>query len=263
MDLGLNGKVVVVTGAGSGIGFAVAKLLLEENARVVGGDVTIDSLLAIAQPGTLGAVEVDLGTPEGPPALIARAKQDFGDVDILINCVGIGPVRGGFADITDADLQRTMDINFMSMLRSCRAALPGMVAKGAGVIVSVASDAGRMPDPFFIDYSLSKAAMLMFSKTISIEYGPKGVRSNIVSPGPIRTPMWDRPGGFADILAEQFGVDRETAVNKFATDVRRLPLARLGTPEEVAALCVFLASDRAGFATGSDFAINGGSIPVV
>ncbi|HEX7782615.1 MAG TPA: SDR family oxidoreductase [Sphingobium sp.] len=263
MDLGLKGKVAVVTGAGSGIGHAVSRLLIEEDVRVLAGDLAIGSLQPLIDSGALVGVEVDLGTPTGPGSLIERAKQEFGGVDILINCVGVGPVRGGFADITDDDLQKTMDINFMSMVRACRAALPEMVAKGRGAIVSVASDAGRMPDPFFVDYALSKAAMLMFSKTISIEYGPKGVRSNIVTPGPIRTGMWDRPGGFADILAEQFGVDRETAVQRFATEVRRLPLGRLGTPEEVASLCVFLASDRPGFATGSDFAINGGSIPVV
>ena len=263
MDLGLKGKVAVVAGAGSGIGFAVSRLLIEEDARVVGGDLAVEGLAQLAGTGTFVAMEVDLGTAEGPGALVARAKDEFGGIDILINCVGVGPVRGGFADITDDDLQKTMDINFMSMLRGCRAALPEMVAQGKGVIVSIASDAGRMPDPFFVDYSLSKAAMLMFSKTLSIEYGPKGIRSNIVSPGPIRTPMWDRPGGFSDILAEQFGVDREEAVRKFATEVRRLPLGRLGTPDEVAALCVFMASDRPGFATGSDFAINGGSIPVV
>ncbi|QLC24856.1 SDR family oxidoreductase [Parasphingopyxis algicola] len=263
MNLGLRGKVAVVTGAGSGIGLAVCRMLVEEGARVVAGDIAIDDLKSLADAGTLVGVEVDLGTSKGPGSLILRAKNEFDGIDILINCVGVGPVRGGFNDITDDDLQKTMDINFMSMLRACRAVLPEMVAKGGGVIVSVASDAGRMPDPFFVDYSLSKAAMLMFSKTISIEFGPKGVRSNIVSPGPIRTPMWDRPGGFADILADQYGVDRETAVHLFATEQRRLPLGRLGTPEEVAALCVFLASERPGFATGSDFAINGGSIPVV
>lgn len=262
MDLGLKGKTAVVTGAASGIGHAVARLLLEEKVNVVAGDISVEGFEGLASSGFIG-VEVDLATASGPGSLVERATREFGGIDLLINCVGVGPVRSGFDALTDEDLQRTMDINFMSMLRGCRAALPIMAAQGSGSVVSVASDAGRMPDPFFVDYSLSKAAMLMFSKTISIEYGPKGIRSNIVSPGPIRTPMWDRPGGFADILSEQFGVDREEAVRKFATEIRRLPLGRMGKPEEVAALCVFLASDRAGFATGSDFAINGGSIPVV
>ncbi len=120
-----------------------------------------------------------------------------------------------------------------------------------------------MPDPFFIDYSLSKAAILCFSKTIAMEFGSKNIRSNVVTPGPIRTPMWDRPGGFADSLAESYGLDKEAAVERFAKVERRLALPRLGTPDEVASLCVFLASDKAGFATGSDFAINGGSIHVI
>lgn len=263
MDLGLAGKVAVVTGAGSGIGYDVSRMLLDEGARVVAGDLATERLKQFEGTHPLVGVEVDLGTSVGPGSLIERAKREFGGLDMLINCAGIGPVRSGFGAMTDDDLQRTMDVNFMSMLRGCRAAIPEMIARGAGAIVSVASDAGRMPDPFFVDYSLSKAAMLMFSKTMSIEFGPKGIRSNIVSPGPIRTPMWDRPGGFTDILAHKYGIDREAAVQRFATEERRLPLGRMGRPEEVASLCVFLASDRAGFATGSEFCVNGGSIPVV
>lgn len=263
MELDLAGRVAVVTGGGSGIGLAVVKRLVEEGASVFAGDLAVENLQSLRGPGKLRTVEVDLGSTDGPRTLVDRAMDAFGGIEILVNCVGMAPIREGFASLTDEDLQRTMDVNFMSMLRSCRAAIPAMVAAGRGSIVSVASDAGRMPDPFFVDYALSKAAMLSLSKTLSIEFGPNGVRSNIVTPGPIRTPMWDRPGGFADSLAEMYGVDREAAIERFAKQERRLPLGRLGDPDEVAALCVFLTSDRAGFATGSDFSINGGSIPVI
>lgn len=263
MELDLSGRVAVVTGGGSGIGLAVVKRLLGEGALVAAGDLDVTGLCDLVDPASLVAVETDLGSAEGPKDLVDAARRSFGGVEIVINCVGVAPTREGFLSLTDDDLQRTMDVNFMSMLRICRAALPDMVANGRGAIVSVASDAGRMPDPFFVDYALSKAAMLSLSKTISIEFGPKGIRSNVVTPGPVRTPMWDRPGGFADSLAEMFGVDREAAIERFAKQERKLALGRLGDPDEVAALCVFLASDRAGFTTGSDYGVNGGSITTV
>jgi NAD(P)-dependent dehydrogenase (short-subunit alcohol dehydrogenase family) len=120
-----------------------------------------------------------------------------------------------------------------------------------------------MPDPFFAEYNVSKVAILMFMKTLSIEFGSVGIRANTVSPGPIRTPMWDRPGGFADSMAASFEMEKEEAINHFAVNVRRLPLARLGTVAEVAAVNVFLASPIASFVTGTEYAVNGGSIPTV
>lgn len=261
MDMELSGRVAVVTGAGSGIGLATCRHLLAEGVHLVGGDINASALAGLGPDVT--AVEVDLAEARGAEHLIQRAIETHGGVDILINCIGIAPVREGFLALQDTDLARTMDVNFMSILRACRAAIPSMIERGKGAIVSVASDAGRMPDPFFIDYSLSKAAILCFSKTIAMEFGSKNIRSNVVTPGPIRTPMWDRPGGFADSLAESYGLDKEAAVERFAKVERRLALPRLGTPDEVASLCVFLASDKAGFATGSDFAINGGSIHVI
>lgn len=263
MELDLTGRVAVVTGGGSGIGLAVVRRLLGEGALVTVGDIDIDGLRGMAGGDRLAAVEVDLGSVDGPGALVDHARTTFGGVDILMNCVGVAPTREGFLSLTDADLRRTMDVNFMSMLRASRAALPDMVAKGKGAIVSVASDAGRMPDPFFVDYALSKATMLSLSKTLSIEFGPKGVRCNVVTPGPIRTPLWDRPGAFADALASMWGIDREAAITRFATVERRLAIGRLGDPDEVATICTFLASDRAGFTTGSDYGVNGGSIATV
>jgi NAD(P)-dependent dehydrogenase (short-subunit alcohol dehydrogenase family) len=133
-----------------------------------------------------------------------------------------------------------------------------MIERGKGAIVSIASDVGRAPDPFFVDYAVSKAGVLSLSKALSIEFGPKGVRSNVVSPGPTRTPLWDRPGGFADSLAEEFGMEVEAAIDHFAKEVRKLPLGKLGRPEEVANAVFFLASDLAAQVTGSEYCVNGG-----
>lgn len=263
MDLNLGGKVAVVTGAGSGIGLSTCRRLVQEGAVVVGVDIAPEAITELGPREKVLAVKEDLSSAAGPAAAIKAAKEAFGGVDVLINCIGNGPIRDGFLSLTDVDLAKTMDLNFHSILRTCRAAIPLMIERGGGSLVSVSSDAGRMPDPFFIDYSLSKSSILMLSKTLSIEFGPKGIRSNVVSPGPTRTPAWDKPGGYADSLAAMFGMEREAAIERFIKDVRKLPLGRIGNPDEVASICVFLASDRASFVTGANYTVDGGSIPLV
>lgn len=258
MDLGLSGKVVVVTGAGSGIGLATARAFLEEGAVVVGGDLepaAVEDLGAGATP-----VRVDLGSPDGPGRLVEAALAEHGRVDVLVNNVGIAPYRDGFLAVDDDGWRTVLDVNFMSAVRASRAVLPSMVERGSGCIVSIASDAGRQPDVFFVDYSVSKAALLMLSKTLANEFGPHGIRVNVVSPGPTRTPIWDRPGGFAESLAAQLGMEAESAVTHFAREIRKLPLGRLGRPQDVAAAVLFVASDRACQMTGSEVCIDGGVI---
>ena len=152
-----------------------------------------------------------------------------------------------------------MDVNFYSMVRACREVIPHMVKQGGGSIVSIASECGRQPDVFFVDYSVSKAAMLSLNKALANEFGPSGIRANIVSPGPTRTPPWDDPGGFGQSLAKEFGLSKEEAIDHFAKEVRKLPLGRLGRPQDVAAAVVFLASDLAAQVTGSEYCVNGGS----
>lgn len=262
MDYMLAHKTAIVTGGASGIGLETVNHLLAEGANVVVADLRVESLNSRGEP-RLKAVQCDLTDAQSASAVTAAAVAAFGGIDILISCAGIAPVRGGALEGSDADWQHTLDVNFLSIVRMCREVIPHMQSANGGSIVNVASDAGRMPDPFFAEYNVSKAALLMFTKTLSVEFGASGIRANTVSPGPVRTPMWDRPGGFADSLAESFGMDREAAVNHFAVNVRRLPLARLGTVAEVAAVNTFLASPLSSFVTGADYTVNGGSIPTV
>ena len=262
MDYQLNDKNVVVTGAGSGIGLATTKSFLAEGARVVGVDLNTGELEALAS-GQLVYLKTDLTGATAGDDVLQAAMDAFGTPTILVNCAGIAPVRDSALDGSDADWQHSIDVNFLSVVRMCRALIPAMVDAGGGSVVSVASDAARMPDPFFAEYNVTKASILMFMKTLSVEFGPRNVRVNTVSPGPTRTPMWDRPGGFADALASQLGMTPEDAIHHFATEMRRLPLARLGTVEEVAAVNVFLSSSLAGFVTGAEYTVNGGSLPTV
>jgi NAD(P)-dependent dehydrogenase (short-subunit alcohol dehydrogenase family) len=261
MDYGLKGKVALVTGAGGGIGHKTAELLVEEGALVVGADLDPTAVKELGGDDVVAPFEVDLGTSDGPAAAVEHAVNHFGRIDVLVNNVAIAPNRDSFLDVSDADWTTVMDINFMSMVRACRAAIPHMRSQGGGAIVSVASDEGRQPDVYFADYSVSKAAVLNLTKTLSIEFGPDNIRANTVSPGPTRTPIWDRDGGFADYLVDYLGAtDREDAILRFVKEVRRMPIHRIGLPEDVANAILFLASDRARQVTGSDYWVNGGTM---
>jgi NAD(P)-dependent dehydrogenase (short-subunit alcohol dehydrogenase family) len=258
MDLQLTDRVVVITGAGSGIGLAATETFLTEGAKVVAAD--LDPSNAAALSADVTAVAVDLSKSDSADSLIAEAIRTHGRVDVLVNNVGAFPFRESFLTVSDADWNELMNLNFYSAVRACRAVLPSMVEQRRGAIVSVASDVGRAPDRFFVDYSVSKAAVLMMSKALSIEFGPAGVRSNCVSPGPTRTPAWDRPGGFGDSLASEYGLDKEAAIDHFAKEVRKLPLRKLGQPDDVAGVIAFLASDAAGHVTGADYTVDGGIV---
>jgi len=264
MDLGLTDRSVIVTGAGSGIGLETTKQLLDEGAIVTGVDLDTHALEKLAvETEALKFVEADLTDPSTASRVLETALGAAGRVDGLISCAAVAPVRSSVLEGTDDDWRRTIDINFLSIVRMCREVVPAMKRTGGGTIVSVASDAGRMPDPFFAEYNVTKASILMFMKALSIEVGPDGIRVNTVSPGPVRTPMWDRPGGFTDSLAEAYGMEREEAIRHFALEVRRLPLERLGNVSEVAAVLLFLTSSRSSFVTGAEYTVNGGSVPTV
>ncbi|HEY5331962.1 MAG TPA: SDR family NAD(P)-dependent oxidoreductase [Solirubrobacterales bacterium] len=257
-DHGLEGRTVVVTGGASGIGEAITLLFASEGAKVVVGDRDAATLGAVASHDNVTGAEVDLSTTAGCEELIRTAVDTHGGIDVLVNNVGIAPVRDSFEAVSDADWDLVLGVNFFSTVRCARAALPHMVDAGHGAIVSIASDVGRAPDPFFVDYAVSKAGVLIVSKAISEEYGPKGIRSNVVSPGPTRTPLWDRPGGFTEIIAKEYGMEPEAAVDHFANEVRKLPLGKIGRPTDVANAVFFLASDLASQVTGSEYCVDGG-----
>lgn len=261
MTNGIAGKIVLVTGAGSGIGLATTRKLVAEGATVVAGDLDTDALEA-EELGEGTALALDMRT-DGAEQLCRTAMDRYGAVDALVCCAGVAPTREGLAGSRDADFVATFDVNVMGVVRACRAAAPIMASRGKGSIVAVASDFGRMPEPLFYDYCMSKAAVLSFMKSLSIEFGPQGVRANCVSPGATRTPIWTKPGGFIDLLSRMYGdMERDKVVDHFAKVHKKFALQRIGEPEEVAEVIVFLVSDRASFVTGSDYWVNGGSVPL-
>lgn len=262
MDYELADRVVVITGAGGGIGSACAQAFLDEGARVVGADLRTEGLSDLAEPRRLLPVEADLTTTDGAEELAGRAIAHFGWIDVLVNSAAVVPVRTGFLEISDAEWEATLGLNLLGYVRAARAVLPHMLERGSGALVHLASEAARMPNPRLPDYSVSKAGVLMLSKALAAEFTPRGVRSNVCSPAFIRTPLYDRPGGLADSLAAEFGTDREEALREYVR-MNGIPAGRLGSAEEVAATVVFLASDRSAFTSGADFVVDGGVTPVV
>jgi NAD(P)-dependent dehydrogenase (short-subunit alcohol dehydrogenase family) len=260
VDLRLSGKIAVVTGAGRGIGLAVARALLAEGATVVAGapDVGGDLARLAAADSRTHPVSVDLGTADGPARLIGEAVSAYGGLDILVNNVGATrPRPDGFRSVTDDDWLWTLTINFLAAVRACRAALPHLLAREAGTIVNTCSVNAVLPDPLVVDYSAAKAALLNFSKSLSKEVGPAGIRVNTVSPGPVATALWLGTDGVAATVAAARGGDPDAVADRAAA---QSVTGRFSRPEEVADLIVLLASDRAGNITGADFVIDGGLI---
>jgi NAD(P)-dependent dehydrogenase (short-subunit alcohol dehydrogenase family) len=257
MDLRLTGQIAVVTGASRGIGLAVTRALVAEGVSVTAGARTSSAELDdLARSGKVRAVEVDLTDPDGPSRLVAAAGDRIG---ILVNNVGAAPARpGGFGEITDEEWQASLTVNLIAAVRTTRAALPAMLAVGRGAIVNVSSANAFLPDPAVMDYSAAKAALASFSKSLSKEVGPRGIRVNTVSPGPVATDLWLGEHGVAATVSGATGA-RPAAVQNQAA--RQMVTGRFSRPEEVADVVVFLASDRTGNVTGADITIDGGLIP--
>jgi NAD(P)-dependent dehydrogenase (short-subunit alcohol dehydrogenase family) len=259
MDLHLTSKVAVVTGASKGIGLAVAQALAVEGARVVTGAREITAGLAqLAERFQAHPVAVDLSTLDGPAHLIDEAVATFGGIDILVNNVGaIRPRLSGFLSVTDDDWLWGLNINFLAAVRTTRAALPHLLERGVGNIVTVSSVNAFLPDPSIIDYTAAKAALTNFSKALSKEVGPRGIRVNTVSPGPVSTDLWLGKDGVATTIAHASGGEADAVAKQVAASA---VTGRFTHPQEVADLVLLLASDRSGNVTGSDFIIDGGLI---
>ena len=256
MDLDLKGKTAVVTGGSRGIGLAVVRGLAAAGVHVIAGArASSAGLDELVRTGPVHSLTVDLADPAGPARLAALAGDR---IDILVNNVGSAPARtGGFLAITDEDWQASMTLNLMAAVRVTRAALPAMLAAGRGSIVNICSVNARLPDPAVMDYSAAKAALASFSKSLSKEVGPHGIRVNTVSPGPVATDLWLGTGGVAATVSAATGARPEDVENEAA---RQMVTGRFTRPAEVADLVLFLASDRTTNVTGADFVIDGGLI---
>ena len=247
MDLGLRESVCVVTGSTGGIGLDVARLLREEGATVVTTGRSDDGI------GDLH-VSADLSRAGDPERVVSTALDRFGRVDGLVNNVGYAQLRK-LEDVTEEEWEYAWQINVMSAVRATRAALPGMRERKAGAIVNVASTSAKRPSTGMPDYSVTKAAMLSFSRLVADLHAKDGIRCNAVAPGPTATGAWMDEGG----LADQQG-DRDEVLARVGAG---RPLGRLARPEEIAAVVVFLLSQRASYVTGAAWSADGGTVPII
>ena len=260
MDLGLADRVCVVTGSTSGIGLVAAELLAAEGAQVVvcGRD---SGRVELARAGTGAALGVvcDLGEPSAPEQLIGESTRALGRVDCLVNNVGLA-YQADFEELSDEQWDEMWQLNVMSFARAIRAVLPGMRERGRGAIVNVSSTSGKRPSTSMPNYSVTKAAVLSLSRLVADLYAKDGIRSNAITPGPTATEAWLAPGGLADQQAERTGKSRDEALEAVA---KGRPLGRLAEPDEIAAVIVFLCSDRANYVTGSAWSADGGTVPII
>lgn len=259
MDLNVAGKVALVSGASRGLGKAVALALAREGANVAicaRSRETLDAAAAEIRAKGRGAVEpivADVSVAEDVRRLVATTVERFGGLDVLVTNAG-GPRAGTFAELTDEDWRAAVDLLLMSVVRLCREALPHLRRRGGGRIIHLTSVAVKQPIPRLVLSNAVRAAVVGLAKTLALELAPEGITVNCVAPGYTRT---DRVLELAQATAAAEGVDPAVVVDRI---VREIPAGRLGQPDELGALVAFLASDQAGYLTGTTIQIDGGFV---
>jgi NAD(P)-dependent dehydrogenase (short-subunit alcohol dehydrogenase family) len=248
VDLGLEGKRCLVTGSTGGIGLEVTRQLLGEGARVV-----TCGRSGAPEAGAAAHVLVDLSRAGEPERAVDEAVTALGGLDVLVNNVGVAR-HARFEDVPDEEWDAYWQLNVMSYVRTIRAALPHL-REGGGAIVNVSSTAGKRPSTGMPHYSVTKAAVLSLSRLVADLYAKDDIRCNAVTPGPTATEAWLGEGG----LAEQQG-ERDEVLAKVGAG---RPLGRLARPEEIAAVIVFLCSERASYVTGAAWSADGGTVPII
>jgi NAD(P)-dependent dehydrogenase (short-subunit alcohol dehydrogenase family) len=247
----IKDKACIVTGAGSGIGRAIAVRFAEEGGKVLCVDRNADSALEtrdliLATNGVAQACTADVSDPAQVLAFVLSCAAEFGRVDVLVNNAGVN-IPGLLHEVTDEVIDKTLNVNVKGAIYASRAVLPFMLEQAAGSIVNISSVNGLVSEPFLSVYSASKGAIVMLTKGVALDYAKKGIRCNAICPGWVDTPI---NYAHAEMLG---GLDKVYAsMDSFQ------PIGRPGTPREIAHLALFLASDEASFITGSIITADGG-----
>ena len=259
MDLGLEGKVCVVTGASRGIGLATARKLCDEGARVLFVARSADAVQRAAEGCGGDWLAVDVTAPDAADRIVATCAEQMGGIDVLVNNAGTSFARP-LDDLTDEDWNGQWQLHVMAAMRLMRCAAPRMARAGGGRIVNVTSSAGKRPSLTNAAYSVTKAAQLSLSRVFADTWAAEGVLVNAVAPGPVGSDLWVAEGGLADQTAAARGISREEALSAQA---EKVPLGRFAEPEEIADVVVFLCSERASTVTGAAWSADGGAVNII
>ena len=261
MDLGLRDRACIVTGGSSGIGLELAVRLCREGARPLLIGRGEDALRSAAQRAGAGAewLALDITEPDAGERAVATCRERFGRVDVLVNGASASSVTP-IDELTDADWQAAWEINVMAPMRLMRAALPEMTQAGWGRVVNISSSSGKRPGQRNVAYSVAKAAELSLSRAYADAYAAQGVLINAVTPGPIASELWLKPGGLVDQTVAVRGGTREQVLEAAAS---ALPLKRLARAGEVADVILFLCSEAASTVSGAAWSVDGGAVPVI
>jgi NAD(P)-dependent dehydrogenase (short-subunit alcohol dehydrogenase family) len=262
MDMGLRGRVALVTGADSGIGWHTARLLIEEGARVVVTDKDQAELAGAAArlPSRVPAVAADVTSASSLAALRDRVHREVGPIDILVQSAGITGAQGLFHEIDETGWRDTLEVDLLGPVLLTRAFLTDL-RRGWGRIVYVASEDAVQPYADELPYCAAKAGVLSMAKGLSRSYASDGLLVNCVSPASIRTPMTD---AMMRKRSDELDVSFEDAIESFLDEERpHMELKRRGEPEEVAAVIAFLCSDRASFVNGANYRVDSGSVATI
>ena len=242
----LSDKVAIVTGASRGIGRAIAEVFSREGAKVVicgRKQETIEQVAREIGPNAK-PVACHVGRADQLQALVDSTTKDFGRIDILVNNAATNIAQEFCLDVEEAKFDKMVEINLKSAFRLIKLAAPGMCARGSGSIINIASTSGVRPQFYGLLYSMTKAALIMMTKSYALELGPKGVRVNAIAPGLIQT-----------VLSEYYWKDEKQR----AEIVSKQPIQHLGQPVEVAEVALLLASDRSSYVTGQTLIVDGGT----
>src|SRR3954453_17920026 len=248
MDLGIEGRAAVVTGASRGIGLATARALEAEGVRV----------LHVARSATDAGFAIDVTEPDAAGAIVEECTRRFGQLDVLVNNAGTSRNRS-LEELTDDEWEEQWQLHVMASMRLMRLAAPAMAERGWGRIGDVGSSSGERPSLSNAAYSVTKAAQHALSRVFADTYAGDGVLVNAVAPGPVESPLWMASGGLPDQAAERSGVTREEAL-KAARG--KIPIGRFGTEDEIAAVIAFLCSERASDVLGATWSVDGGAVPL-